>query len=407
MQIKDDGAARPAARPVIKRVTETRDFERHRVGRARSLTRLDAPGGEPGDEGRQKRDPAMKIAEVHANDLAYCISALRASGSRGRAGGRLLFASDMPPASPSSPAPRSRSRTTLTYATRRSPLALAQCRAFVASLRATDETLDLQELQVVTSGDRIQDRPLYEVGGKGLFVKEIEEAILEGRAQFAVHSIKDVPAALPSGLVIACVPPRADPRDVLVAPRSETLARLPPGARVGTSSLRRAITLKVRRPDLDIVPLRGNVDTRLRKVDAGECDAVILAYSGLLRLGLEARITEVLETDVSLPAPGQGALGIECLETDGATRALLSRLHHADSAGCVAAERGVLIALGGDCKTPLGAHAERVPAGLRIRAFIANPDGTNVRHADTTLPWPGDERGAHDAGLTVGRALGA
>src|SRR4051812_25241549 len=174
----------------------------------------------------------------------------------------------------------------VTYATRRSQLALAQCRAFVKRLEGAHPELEMIELQVVTTGDKIQDRPLSEVGGKGLFVKEIEEALLERRADIAVHSIKDVPAQLPEGLAITCIPVREDPRDVLVAPRNGTLRDLPEGATIGTSSLRRALSLLAVRPDLRIVPLRGNVDTRLRKVDAGEADAIVLARAGLVRLGL-------------------------------------------------------------------------------------------------------------------------
>lgn len=306
----------------------------------------------------------------------------------------------VPPGAPTASATR------LVYATRRSALALAQCRAFVAQLRAAEPRFDWEELQVVTSGDRIQDRPLSDIGGKGLFVKEIEEALLEGRAHFAVHSIKDVPGSLPPGLVIASIPKREDPRDALVAPRFGTLAQLPVGARVGTSSLRRLLALKAARPDLEITPLRGNVDTRLRKVDAGEYDAIVLAVAGLVRLGLGGRMTEVLSVETSLPAPGQGALGIECREDDATTRALLLKLHDADAALSVAAERGVLIALGGDCKTPLGAHAERTPSGLRIRAFVANPDGSNAIRIDETPGWPADEAAAHEAGLAVGRRLG-
>jgi hydroxymethylbilane synthase len=289
------------------------------------------------------------------------------------------------------------------YATRRSMLALAQCRAFVARLREAEPALDARELQVVTSGDRIQDRPLSEIGGKGLFVKEIEEALLERRADFAVHSIKDVPGSLPEGLVIACVPEREDPRDVLVAPRHGTLTALPEGARIGTSSLRRLVALRAARPDLAFVPLRGNVDTRLRKVDAGECDAIVLARAGLVRLGLQDRATEVLATDVSLPAVGQGALGIECRQDDAETRALLARLHDPIAATCVAAERGVLLALGGDCKTPLGAHAEKAGDTLRLRAFVAEPDGASLRRGERTAPWPASEDEAH----ALGRALGA
>ncbi len=299
-----------------------------------------------------------------------------------------------------------------TYATRRSVLALAQSRAFVARLavRALESTsslgaLDAQELQVTTSGDRIQDRPLSEVGGKGLFVKEIEEALLEGRADFAVHSYKDVPAALAAGLVIACVPRREDPRDVLVSPRHGTLHALPRGARVGTSSLRRAVAIRRVRPDLDVVSVRGNVDTRLRKVESGEYAAIVLARAGLVRLGLEQRATEVLAKDVSLPAVGQGALGIECRADDAMTRNMLALLHDEETATCVAAERGVLVALGGDCTSPLGAHAERVGELLRLRVFIARPDGSDYRQTDTTVPWPRTPEIAAELGAQVCAAL--
>ena len=293
----------------------------------------------------------------------------------------------------------------IVYATRRSMLALAQCRAFVAHLCQIEPALRTTELQVVTSGDRITDRPLADIGGKGLFVKEIEEALLDRRADFAVHSIKDVPGALPDGLVLACVPRREDPRDVLVAPRHLSLEALPVGARVGTSSLRRMVALRQRRPDLEVLPLRGNVDTRLRKVQSGECDAIVLARAGLVRLGLEGRATQILETDVSLPAVGQGALGIECRGDDAETRALLARLHDTLTATCVAAERGVLVAVGGDCKTPLGAHAERHGDALRLRAFVARPDGGDLRRADRTFPWPATETEAHTLGLSVGETL--
>jgi hydroxymethylbilane synthase len=284
-------------------------------------------------------------------------------------------------------------------------LALAQCRAFVAVLRAATPMLETHELQVVTSGDRIQDRPLSEVGGKGLFVREIEEALLEGRADFAVHSMKDMPGRLPQGLVLACVPEREDPRDVLVAPRHGTLDALPRGARVGTSSLRRAAAIAARRPDVEIGPIRGNVDTRLRKLDAGEFDAIVLARAGLVRLGLDARATEVLPVDVSLPAPGQGALGIECRADDADVRAMLSRVHDGAVGLCVAAERGVLEAVGGDCKTPLGAFAERVDGSLRLRAFVARPDGSGLRHGERVVEWPRAEEAARDIGLALGEGL--
>jgi hydroxymethylbilane synthase len=293
----------------------------------------------------------------------------------------------------------------LTYATRRSALALAQCRAFVARLKAAHPDLELVEEQVVTTGDRIQDRPLSEVGGKGLFVKEIEEALLERRADLAVHSIKDVPGVLPPGLFIACIPAREDPRDVLVAPKYGTLSALPKGAKVGTSSLRRAVSLRAARPDLEIVPMRGNVDTRLRKVDAGECDAIVLARAGLVRLGLEARATDVLAPEISLPAVGQGALGIECREDDESTRGVLAALHDAATSRCVAAERGVMVALEGDCKTPLGAFGERDGDDLRLRAFICDPDGANLRRTEERTPWPATDDAARAFGLETGGRL--
>lgn len=286
----------------------------------------------------------------------------------------------------------------LVYATRGSTLALAQSRAFAARLQGCE----LVEKRVTTSGDRIQDRPLYEVGGKGLFVKEIEESLLDGSADFAVHSLKDVPATLPESLYIACIPAREDPRDVLVAPRHGTLDALPRGARVGTSSLRRAVSLRAARPDLVIVPLRGNVDTRLRKVDAGEVDAVVLARAGLVRLGLAGRATSVLEPEVSLPAVGQGALAIEARRGDARVLAALEPLHDAETATCVAAERGVLAAVGGDCKTPLGAHARRRDGDLELAAFLADADGTRIRRAAERTRWPSSEAEAE----AFGRALG-
>ncbi len=294
---------------------------------------------------------------------------------------------------------------TFTYATRKSALALAQCRAFVETVRHHAPSTLFEEKQVVTSGDRIQDRPLSEVGGKGLFVKEIEEALLDRSADFAVHSMKDVPAMMPPGLAIVCVPPREDARDVLVAPRYRTLAALPEGAKVGTSSLRRAVALKARRPDLVIVPLRGNVDTRLRKVEAGEADAIVLARAGLVRLGLADRATDVLEPEVSLPAIGQGALGIEAREGDERVQALLQSVHHPETAIAVAAERGVMRALEGDCKTPIGAYGLRRGANLFVRAFAANPDGSAFRQDQEEIAWPSTEAEAEKLGLDLGARL--
>ena len=293
----------------------------------------------------------------------------------------------------------------LVYATRRSMLALAQCRAFVTRLCATSPDIETIELQVVTSGDRLHDAPLAEIGGKGLFVKEIEEALLARQADFAVHSIKDMPAALPDGLVLACVPAREDARDVLVAPRHRTLSALPIGARVGTSSLRRIVALRARRPDLEIVPLRGNVDTRLRKVHAGEFDAIVLARAGLVRLGREEQATELLSMDISLSAPGQGALGIECRSDDREVRALLERLHDAAAGRCISAERGVLSAVGGDCRTPLGAYAEPTEGLLHLRAFLAKPDGGGFRSSERRAQWPATDAEARAIGVELGNSL--
>jgi hydroxymethylbilane synthase len=298
----------------------------------------------------------------------------------------------------------------LIYATRQSKLALSQSRAFAAKLAAASGSA-IEELTVVTSGDRIQDRPLYEVGGKGLFVKEIEEALLEGRAHLAVHSIKDVPGSLPDGLVIACIPKREDPRDAIVSPKFRTLSALPKGARVGTSSLRRQVALLQLRPDLTIVPLRGNVDTRLRKVDEGEFDAILLAAAGLNRLSLQDRITEWLEPEVFLPAVGQGALGIEVQSSmidSGAAGDLsanlrkgLAALEHAATASCVRAERAFLAAFGGDCRSPLAAYATLSGEVITLRAWASEPDGSKFRSASDT----GAVQEAAELGKTLGMKL--
>jgi hydroxymethylbilane synthase len=205
-------------------------------------------------------------------------------------------------------------------------------------------------------------------------------------------------------LHIACIPSREDPRDVLVSPKYGTLEALPKGATLGTSSLRRAVALLAVRPDLKVVPIRGNVDTRLRKVDAGEADAIVLARAGLVRLGLEARATQVLEPDVSLPAVGQGALGIEARIGDENVAKALAPLHHVETATCVAAERGVMAALEGDCKTPLAAFARHVGDDMELAAFIAEPDGTKMRRARERTPWP-NERDAAAFGREIGMRL--
>lgn len=274
---------------------------------------------------------------------------------------------------------------TLKIATRGSALALWQANWVRDRLMAGDPHLTVELVVLKTRGDKILDRALSEVGGKGLFVKEIEEALLDGRADVAVHSMKDLPADIPEGLVLGAVPEREDPRDaLLVAPAhaARDVASLPKGARVGTSSLRRVCQLKAHRPDLDVVPLRGNVDTRVRKVDAGELDAIVLACAGLKRLGHAARITAALSTAESLPAIGQGALAIECRVDDPETLARLARLDDRTTAHAVAAERAFLKRLSGDCKTPLAAHATVDGARLRLEGLVGAPDGsTLLRHA--------------------------
>lgn len=293
----------------------------------------------------------------------------------------------------------------LVLATRRSPLALAQSRAFARALEGVCQGLTVEELHVVTSGDRIVDRPLYEVGGKGLFVKELEEALLDGRAHFAVHSLKDVPAEVAPGLAIVAIPKREDPRDVFISRDGRKLAGLPEGAAVGTSSLRRAIALQITRPDLKILPLRGNVDTRLRKLEEGSLDAIVLALAGLRRLGLEHRATEVLSTDVMLPAIGQGALAIECRAEDAETAAVMAMIDHAETAICVATERGVMAALGADCRTPIAAFSLRDGEELFLRAIIAEPDGTRVRRGERRVLFPKSVDDAKRVGRDLGEEL--
>ncbi|WP_437958970.1 hydroxymethylbilane synthase [Sorangium sp. So ce119] len=293
----------------------------------------------------------------------------------------------------------------LTLATRRSALALAQSRAFARSLEAAVPGLTLRELEVVTSGDRTQDRSLQDIGGKGLFIKELEEALLDRRADFAVHSIKDVPAEIAPSLCLACIPAREDPRDALVTRSGAPLAELPAGARVGTSSLRRAVALREARPDLQIEPVRGNVDTRLRKVVDGAFDAIVLALAGLKRLGLADRATEVLSPEVSLPAIGQGALGIECRTDDSTVRDILAALADRETTTCVTAERAVMAAVEGSCRTPVAAYAVRDGDALWLRAFLAEPDGSRLRRAARRVAWPGDLREAARLGEDLGAEL--
>lgn len=293
----------------------------------------------------------------------------------------------------------------LTVATRKSPLALAQTRAFVAELCARHPGLEVSELLVTTSGDRIQDRPLSEVGGKGLFTKEIEEALLDGRADFAVHSLKDVPPLLPRGLLIGCFPEREDPRDVLIAPGNKKLAELAPHSRIGTSSLRRKLQLLAARPDVDVVPIRGNVDTRMRKAETGDVDAVVLARAGLVRLGLAERPAEVLSVELMIPAVAQGALGIEYREGDEVVAEILAPLSHPDTKIAVTAERAVLRVVEGNCQLPVAAHALREDGGFRLVGLLAEPDGSRVRRAEVRGVVPRTDAEAVSLGEELGSKL--
>ena len=255
-------------------------------------------------------------------------------------------------------------------ATRESPLALWQAEHVQTLLRQQGAEVDL--LGMTTRGDQILDRTLSKVGGKGLFVKELEVALLEGRADLAVHSLKDVPMELPPEFELAAVMTREDPRDCVVSTRYATLEAMPAGARIGTSSLRRELMLRARFPHLSIQSIRGNVGTRLAKLDRGEFDALVMAAAGLKRLGLADRIRQIIPTTVSLPAPGQGALGIEVLRAHPTARSLLAPLDDPSTRAATAAERGVSRGLGGSCQVPLAAYAEVEGSDLRLRALVGN-----------------------------------
>jgi hydroxymethylbilane synthase len=263
-----------------------------------------------------------------------------------------------------------------TIATRESRLALWQAEHVKALLEQRGHRIEL--LGMTTKGDQILDRSLSKVGGKGLFVKELEVALEEGRADLAVHSLKDVPMDLPDGFELACVMEREDPRDAFVSNRFDKLADLPQGAVVGTSSLRRVVLLRALRPDLRIEPLRGNLDTRLRKLDDGQYDAIVLAAAGLKRLGLASRIRGVFETSEMLPAAGQGALGIETRSERPDVAAALSPLAHQTTWLCVAAERAVSRAMGGSCSMPLAAHARMDGEYLQLEAAWGDPERPGV-----------------------------
>jgi hydroxymethylbilane synthase len=269
----------------------------------------------------------------------------------------------------------------LRIATRRSALAVWQAEHVATALRAAHPGLEVTVVPMSTRGDDLVDANLAAVGGKGLFTHELERAMAAGMADLAVHSLKDMPAMLPGGMILAAIPARADPFDAFVSNRYPSLGALPPGARVGTSSQRRRAQILHRHPQLACVPLRGNVNTRLEKLDAENYEAVVLAVAGLQRLGLDARIRAVIDADTCLPAIGQGALALECRSDDADTLALLAALDHPATRACVEAERTVSRVLGGNCHAPLAAFATIIGGALSLRARVAATDGSELLEA--------------------------
>ena len=282
-------------------------------------------------------------------------------------------------------------------ATRESPLALWQAEHVQALLRDRYPEKDVKLLGMTTKGDQILDKTLSKIGGKGLFVKELEVAMQEGAAHLAVHSLKDVPMELPEGFVLAAVSSREDPRDAFVSPRYETLESMPAGSVVGTASLRRELMLRSKFPHLVVKPVRGNVGTRLRKLDSGEYDALIMASAGLKRLGLEERIREIISDEISLPSPGQGALGLECLANDEKTREAVAFINDEQTRACCLAERAVSRALGGSCQVPLAAYATITDSTMRLRALIGDHTTGELVATEQTGPWTEYERLASEA----------
>jgi hydroxymethylbilane synthase len=286
---------------------------------------------------------------------------------------------------------------TLRIATRKSPLAIWQAEHVATTLRRLHPGLVVEIVGMTTKGDKMLDAPLAKVGGKGLFVKELEQGMLSGEADIAVHSMKDVPVEFPPGLHLPVILEREDPRDAFVSNRFAGLGELPEKARVGTSSLRRQCQIAERRPDLVIEPLRGNVNTRLSKLDGGDFDAIILASAGLMRLGFAERIRNRLEPEESLPAIGQGAIGIECRAEDPRVNALIAPLHHPDTADRVHAERAINHRLMGGCQVPIAGHALLEGDEIFLRGLVGTPDGARMLRAD--------RRGPRDAAEALGTAL--
>jgi hydroxymethylbilane synthase len=271
---------------------------------------------------------------------------------------------------------------TLRIATRKSPLAVWQAEHVARKLAELHPGIHIELQRMVTRGDKILDSPLSKIGGKGLFVKELEQGMLDGKADIAVHSMKDVPMAFPEGLHLAVIMERDDPRDAFVSNKFSGLSNLPEGARVGTSSLRRATQLRERYPHLKILDLRGNVNTRLKKLDDDHYDAIILAAAGLKRLGFVERITALLPATESLPAIGQGAIGIECRQADHSVETLIEPLNHSETSLCVTAERAMNHRLNGGCQVPIAGYAELHEGRLNLRGLVGSPDGRQVVRVD-------------------------
>ncbi len=282
-------------------------------------------------------------------------------------------------------------------ATRQSPLALWQAEHVAARLEQLFPQVKTELVKMVTRGDKILDAPLAKIGGKGLFVKELEQGMLDGSADIAVHSMKDVPVEFPEGLHLAAILTREDPSDAFVSNQYASFADLPANARIGTSSLRRQCQIKERYPNAEIISLRGNVNTRLAKLDAGDYDAIILASAGLKRLGMANRITQCLDTAVSLPACGQGAIGIECRVDDVEINEILSALHDNETGLCVSAERAMNARLNGGCQVPIAGFAELQNNQLFMRGLVGSPDGSVLYRSDRS--------GTLDEAETLGRLI--
>ena len=270
-------------------------------------------------------------------------------------------------------------------ATRKSKLALKQAELAVNALKQINSAMKVEILPLSTEGDRNHADHLYDAGGKGLFIKEIEEALLDGRADIAVHSTKDLPAGATDGLAIAAFLERADPRDALLSEKYKSLAEIPAGGSIGTSSPRRKSLLLAMRPDLTVIPFRGNITTRIEKMQQGQCDATILAAAGLRRLGMEEVIQDYFTPEHMLPAIGQGAIALQCRNDDRILANMVHRINHTPTALCILAERAFLQAIGGSCHQPLAAYAELTASvDVHLRALIASEDGTNIHRAEAT-----------------------